>query len=303
MGGGVVLLLVGILWCRRRSRQSAISAALTQDPTVDMEVPLNPILLDGHANAQALPKDRQKRRFRGSEMSVDIVLKSGVRFAAEYVPQCSCADAITHCELPGVASRDIIAKESVAIANERLAAIPLRSRLPLELAVALVAYSYDLGTLSMDSEGNDNLFFVLNQHLTQRSPYLKRPCTKAFLYYLMKAHESLPVFKGTVYRGVGPAVRRAIEAQYKPNAHVHWSSFTSTAVEKRVAEGFAQAGGVMFIINLVGDNGRRIDAYSAFPGECEALLSPNSTFFVKHIDVQGPHCEIYLEEIFGVIKY
>jgi len=147
-----------------------------------------------------------------------------------------------------------------------------RPLLPFDEAVAVAAYSYDLGFNSQCADGEDNLYVQLNVILRERNPLTMR-LLKPFLTYLMRGLTVLPPFEGKVLRGI-PAINLAIIQQhYTVGMDVHWSAFTSTTTSLHTAKQFAGPAGVIISINVL--TGRRIAQYSAIPNEEEVLLSPN----------------------------
>ena len=97
---------------------------------------------------------------------------------------------------------------------------------------------------------------------------------KPSLTYLTSALHELPAYEGRVYRGVPSSALSVIQNRYKRGMDIQWSSFTSTSCRIETAKGFAERGGIVFVIDVV--NGRDITHYSAYQGEGEILLSPNS---------------------------
>ena len=71
---------------------------------------------------------------------------------------------------------------------------------------------------------------------------------------------------------------------YKHHQHYFWTSFTSTSLNRQVAECFAGEGGIIFKIH-VGENKPYTNlilprSWSSFPDEEEVLLFPNFCFAV-----------------------
>ena len=94
----------------------------------------------------------------------------------------------------------------------------------------------------------------------------------------MSALHELPAFEGCVYQGVPSSALGVIQNQYKRGMDIQWSSFTSTSCCIETVKGFAERRGIVFVIDVV--NGQDITYYSAYQGEGEILLSPNSRFLV-----------------------
>jgi len=115
--------------------------------------------------------------------------------------------------LPRVSRMEFIANDSLAIAQDRLG--HLRSvdvRLPLDQAMAIAAYSYDLGLNSQDNR-EDNLYVQLNIILRERNPDAMQ-LLKPYLTYLMRGLNSLPIFKGEVFRGIPRCALPIIHEHY-----------------------------------------------------------------------------------------
>lgn len=205
-----------------------------------------------------------------------------VAMVAGYTPERTCKDHML-ADLPpvlkGLGDIALITAEAVRIAESRLQRLPAGvAKLAFDEAVAVAAYTYDLG-MSSTNDGQDNLFFVLNNVLRERLPK-KMIQIKPFLTYLMRGLTALPVVSGLVYRGVPAATRATIEEHYRLSTDVHWSAFTSTTLNLDSAREFAEApGGVIFRLTLL-NGGRCSRAYSAFPTEDEVLVSPNARFIV-----------------------
>eukprot|EP01063_Lacrimia_lanifica_P030542 TRINITY_DN4872_c0_g1_i1.p1 TRINITY_DN4872_c0_g1~~TRINITY_DN4872_c0_g1_i1.p1 ORF type:complete len:1694 (+),score=451.34 TRINITY_DN4872_c0_g1_i1:47-5128(+) len=85
----------------------------------------------------------------------------------------------------------------------------------------------------------------------------------------------VPPQRRTVYRGLS----RRVSQQYKLGTVVAWDAFSSTAVDRSVAQAFS-GGGTLFVIHIF--TAGSVDFVSRFPGEAEALLSCNTAFVVRH---------------------
>mmetsp|Transcript_22197 Transcript_22197/g.48250 ORF Transcript_22197/g.48250 Transcript_22197/m.48250 type:complete len:214 (-) Transcript_22197:30-671(-) len=196
--------------------------------------------------------------------------------------------------LPRVTQMQFIADESTQVANSCLQRSPT-PLLPLDEAVAVGAYSYDLGFNSQCADGEDNLFVQLNVVLRQRNAQTMR-LLKPFLTYLMRGLTALPPFEGKVLRGIPASNLAIIQQHYAAGIDVHWSAFTSTTTSLDTAKQFAgPPGGVIISINVL--TGRRIAQYSAIPNEEEVLLSPNCGLIVANavtLEVDGYY---YLEMV------
>jgi len=195
--------------------------------------------------------------------------------------------------LPRVTQMQFIADESTQVASSCLQRSPT-PLLPLDEAVAVGAYSYDLGFNSQCDDGEDNLFVQLNVVLRERNPQTMK-LLKPFLTYLMRGLTALPPFEGRVLRGIPASNLAIIQEHYKVGMNVHWSAFTSTTTSLEKAKQFAGPGGVIIIITVL--TGRRIAQYSAIPNEEEVLLSPNCGLCVANavtLEVDGYY---YLEMV------
>ena len=91
-------------------------------------------------------------------------------------------------------------------------------RLPEDEALAIVAYTFDLGINSESANGEDNIFFALNNVLRERNGP-KMQLLKPFLTYLMRGMSLLPPIAARVYRGVPGTVKalEVVRSNYKVN--------------------------------------------------------------------------------------
>jgi len=229
------------------------------------------------------PQPQQQLQQPQSFESIGKVGYVGVlKLSTGFTPPKSCSEHLRS-DMPGIMPEvnqiDFITQESVTIAQDRLQALPpTEKRLSPDQAVAIAAYTYDLGFNSQTDDGRDNFFEALNKLLRQRNSKVMM-VLRPYLTYLMQGLEALPPWKGTVYRGVPAEALDIVRKNYSPGKDIHWSSFTSTAALLSKAQQFAQGpGGVIFVVNVV--MGRCIVNYSAIPDENEILLSPNSRFVV-----------------------
>jgi hypothetical protein len=141
------------------------------------------------------------------------------------------------------------------------------------MAVAVAAYTYDLGISSATADGrylifhreqccnscrhSDNLFVALNIMLRQRYNAKVRSCnhcvfvfhstylvqllkSRDFLFYLMKGLEQLPPVSETVFRGIPACHLAMVRSKYLLGGDVHWSAFNSTSTDVDKAKRFAQ---------------------------------------------------------------
>lgn len=69
-----------------------------------------------------------------------------------------------------------------------------------------------------------------------------------------------------------------VQEHYSVGRTIHWSAFTSTTTDVKVAKGFTGSSKVLFRITIV--TGKDIMKYSVIKGEKEILLNPNMSFVV-----------------------
>ena len=97
---------------------------------------------------------------------------------------------------------------------------------------------------------------------------------------LLQALDKLPLYEGTVYRGIPASALGTIQSKYRTGIEIWWSGFTSTSTDLAVGKSFAEgAGGIILRVTLV--DGRRIKEYSAVGTEDEILVRPNTKFIVS----------------------
>lgn len=145
-------------------------------------------------------------------------------------------------------------------------------RLSDDTGLAVMSYTVDLKPAA-------SMFDHLNKALQTRNPSTL-DILLPFLYYFIGGLTSLPVVQGIVYRGLPAAVLDIVTSNYALGTKIHWSGFTSTSTDISVAKRFARgAGGI--IICVTTQTGRELGLYSAFRGEREVVLSPNSKFVVS----------------------
>jgi hypothetical protein len=110
-----------------------------------------------------------------------------------------------------------------------------------------------------------------------------------YMHHLSKAHEGLPAFRGTVYRGID--IKFGEKSPYEEDSVITWQQFSSASKNQSVAvkflnlhsEGLFAAdrpSGSMFVIES--QTGKEISKFSAFTGEEEVLFKYN-TFFKVHL--------------------
>jgi hypothetical protein len=143
---------------------------------------------------------------------------------------------------------------------------------------AIVLYSFDLSLLDPTAPRENNFYFRLNKVMQERNPVKIKKC-EPYLYYLMKGLEALPPVGADVivWRGVSREGRDELLKHYIMGRRVHWSSFSSATLERKVAEEFAGTGGVLLQIQLLPNvsRSRNISELSAIRSEREVVLLPN----------------------------
>ena len=183
--------------------------------------------------------------------------------------------------LPGIVQLALIVDESQLIASDRLDRLPVDDRLTEDEAMAVAAFTFDLGC-SSEHEGEDNLYKQLNNCLRERNAR-SMALVKPYLSFLLRAVAKSPMFKGVVYRGIPAENSFVVLEKYMKGTMVHWSDFTSTYTDIAAAKQFAHApGGIIFRIDAI--NGRCLSSYSFSRREDEILLSPSS--FVVTAEIQ-----------------
>jgi len=217
-----------------------------------------------------------------------------LKLVDSYVPPRSCREHLLSdvpLVLPAVQQHQLslIVEESQRIASDRLSRLPPGAlRLSADEALAVAAYTFDLGLNSESEDGADNFYNQLNDCLRERNTQ-KIIRLKPYLSYLLRALAKFPAVQTTVYRGIPADSLDIVLEKYKIGTMVHWSAFTPTSTEISTAKQFAQGpGGVIFRIRVI--NGRCVSLYSYCRSEEEILLSPNSVFVVTaecHGDADG----------------
>ncbi len=207
----------------------------------------------------------------------DVGYKGVIKLVDGYKPPLSCRDHILK-DLPSlfvnVTEISQIVADCVLVAESRLQHLPSYiTRLTPDEAVALAAYSYDLGF----SDSKNNIYFSLNNVLRERNPE-KLQQLRPFLTYLMTGLSKLPSVEATVHRGIPVSSVEVVREKYRRGVDIHWSAFTSTTTNIEKAKKFAGVGGIIFRINVL--QGRSITHYSTVQSEEEVLLSPNCRLVV-----------------------
>ena len=213
-----------------------------------------------------------------------------IKLMEDYHPPHSCFDHIQDLPLSlnGLGDIHLIAEESKRLAEDRLSNLPLHEKkISIDEAIAIAAYTFDLGFHSNTEDGSDNLFVILNNVLRERNSE-KMIKLKPYLFYLMSGLTKLEPVKGTVYRGIPSSSLAIIKEKYSLGLGIHWSGFTSTTTSLITAQRFAKENGVIFRIKVI--TGRSVINYSSFQNENEILLSPNWRAFVSgdcHLENDG----------------
>ena len=202
---------------------------------------------------------------------------------ASYMPPLPCREHMLQdmpAVLEGVEQLAFIVDECIIMAETILQQLPAGCvRLPPDQALAVVAYTFDLGINSQRDDGSDNLYVVLNRVLRERIPQ-KMHLLKPYLCFLMRGLAALSVHDGVVFRGIPSEALPVVRDRYLPGNDIHWSGFTSTAstLSAKVRRFAGGPGGIIFRITVF--TGRLLGPYSAFPDEEEVLLSPNTRLIV-----------------------
>lgn len=205
-----------------------------------------------------------------------------------YQPEMSCKEYMRTSNfkdaLPGIGDLHYICDNAIILAEDRLnhqliaPELQCNQQLSFDEAVAIAAYTFDLGLNGNKEDGSDNLYYILNVVLRERNA-AKMQKLKPYLYYLMNGISKLPlVSSDIVYRGIPESALSFVQSNYKLGTHIHWSSFNSTSRSLQKAIDFAGPRGIIFRIKVI--NGRDLYHYSAIQEEDEIILSPNSRFIV-----------------------
>jgi len=225
--------------------------------------------------------------------------RTQLKFAKEYEPPLPCRehllDQTQKALLPAVRQMPFIVEECERILCSKMQHLPKDTpNLQPCQALAIIAYTYDLGFQSETEDGRDNLYEALNDTLRERSP-LKMALLKPYLAYLMRGLELLPSIRAEVYRGIPgiPSVIELLDSKYSEGKEIYWSAFTSTSTNLQRAKNFAGPRGVIFRIRVF--SGRLVHAYSAFPDEEEVLLSPNICLIVTKAKYEGVEEYFYVD--------
>ena len=69
-----------------------------------------------------------------------------------------------------------------------------------------------------------------------------------------------------------------VNTHYTLSRKIHWSGFSSTTTDVKVAKSFCGPSKIIFSVQII--NGKDIQKYSVMKGEKEILLHPNMSFVV-----------------------
>eukprot|EP01090_Pellita_catalonica_P016431 TRINITY_DN468_c0_g1_i8.p1 TRINITY_DN468_c0_g1~~TRINITY_DN468_c0_g1_i8.p1 ORF type:complete len:415 (+),score=98.25 TRINITY_DN468_c0_g1_i8:136-1245(+) len=223
-----------------------------------------PTALEVLKRLEAARPDWQKDRHEFSIAETDY--KGALHVTQGFTPKKTCAEylfeAATALGVPA-AKIDAMVKDC-----QKLAGLRVKAPLNLDQTLAIVAFTYQI-----TFEAKKNQFYVrLNDALRLRDggELLKM---QGYLYFLFSALMALPNCKQTVYRGIPKEHVDAITANYTSSKKIHWSGFSSTTPELKIAKTFAKAGGILMKLSIT--QGKDIKPFSAFPGEVEIVLLPN----------------------------
>eukprot|EP00931_Biecheleriopsis_adriatica_P001634 TRINITY_DN10204_c0_g1_i1.p1 TRINITY_DN10204_c0_g1~~TRINITY_DN10204_c0_g1_i1.p1 ORF type:complete len:311 (+),score=51.14 TRINITY_DN10204_c0_g1_i1:553-1485(+) len=179
------------------------------------------------------------------------------------------------------------------VANDR---IPIHSLLTKyeglneQMVFAITVYTYDT------NEGELNFYVLYNRALRTRQFEIIRHL-QGYSYYFLTGLNTLPPWRGRLFRGIPARELEIVRTNYQPNNYVHWSSFSSASRTRAVAESMAGPGGVIFLLQVV--SGKDICEFSAIPSEDEIILSPNTRFFIgsELTQLASGHWELNLAEV------
>uniref|UniRef100_A0A6B2L0U2 NAD(P)(+)--arginine ADP-ribosyltransferase n=1 Tax=Arcella intermedia TaxID=1963864 RepID=A0A6B2L0U2_9EUKA len=165
------------------------------------------------------------------------------------------------------------------------------SNLSQDEIFSIALYSWDIRPNGSEEE---NFYYVLNIMLRKRILKLMEQLS-GYLYYMQSALSKLDSFVGKVYRGINQ--RDYIQNHYTQGRRIHWSSYSSTTKDIKVAKEFAHNEGVVMQLDVL--NGKSIHQFSRYGGEWEILLSPNMIFIVTkavHYYEKGGYYRICLSQ-------
>lgn len=112
--------------------------------------------------------------------------------------------------------------------------------LPPDEALAVVAYTFDLGEDSECATGDKNLHYPTTMFLL-----------KPFMTHLMRGLSTLPPLSTMVFRGIPAHSFNNVQANYTQGRAAKWTGFTSTTTDITRAHNFAYGpGGFIFRITV-----------------------------------------------------
>lgn len=147
-------------------------------------------------------------------------------------------------------------------------------KMSLDEIFAILVYTFDIG---LAGKREENLYYQLNLMMRNRDKD-QMILWRDYIFYLMNGLFKLPVHQGKVARGIDVQVSAS---KYSKGKTVVWNAFTSTSASQKVAQGFIQQSGILFIMDVT--SGRSISEFSAIPNEDEILILPNSEWAVSFV--------------------
>ncbi len=123
---------------------------------------------------------------------------------------------------------------------------------------------------------------------------------KRHMKMAMRGVKKLPIFKGTVYRGMDIS-QADFDKNYQAGKTVKYSNLTSTSKDKEQAISFMDGKkGVKVLMEITSTKGRDISTVSDLPSEQEVLYMPGDSFKITHIKTEkfgtGLMKRIYMQE-------
>lgn len=98
-----------------------------------------------------------------------------------------------------------------------------------------------------------------------------------YIDYLSQGLNSLPSFKGTIFRGTDILIDRT---KFEKGSTFSWPTFTTGSLDWAFAGDFKNKKGTVFIIKC--KNGKIIKEYSHFPQDNQVIILPNTQFKVTN---------------------
>ena len=218
-----------------------------------------------------------------------VALPGPLRIAPSYAPPESlAADLKTRDALRELLPQlDFMVDSALAIAKDRVgrqaAAVGAQQLIDLNEGFAIALFTFELGMMAGTEDGSDEFAAVLNHQLRVRLPAVML-ALRGFLFYFTRAWATLPRATGEAFRAVPARSVAHLAAQYQPiGRSVHWSSFASVTVDRRVAEAIARrGGGGGAVLSIVVTDARSIGAFAAVPvgPAAELVLFPGASCVV-----------------------